>query len=98
MKDLVSTVGHPYRNQVHLTGVHVPLRRDHVGERVVVRRVIPGEVGPSGGPAMTDVLGTLVSWEDDLIRVQHHDGSTIDISRADIVAAKPVPPRAQPRS
>lgn len=91
-------VGHPYRNQVHLTGVRVPLRRDHVGERVVVRRVIPGEIGPSGGPAMTDVLGTLVSWEDDVIRVHLHDGSTVDISRSDIVAGKPVPPRPQSRS
>jgi len=75
----------------------VPLRRDHVGERVVVRRVIRGEVGPSGGPAMTDVLGMLVSWEDDLICVQRDDGEQVQISRADIVAAKPVPPRPQPR-
>ncbi len=91
-------VGHPYRNQVHLTGEPVLLRRDHVGQRVVVRRVIRGEVGPSGGPAMTDVLGTLVSWDDDAICVQRDDGSRVDICRSDIVAGKPVPPRPRPRS
>lgn len=76
----------------------MPLHPDHVGERVVVRRVIPGEIGPSGGPAMTDVLGTLVSWDEDKISVQLHDGSRVDIARADIVAGKPVPPRPEPRS
>ena len=33
-----------------------------VGLRVVVRRRLPGETGPSGGPRMTDVLGVMESW------------------------------------
>ena len=35
-----------------------------VGHRVVVRRVVRGETGPSGGPALTDVLGTCTAWGD----------------------------------
>ena len=37
---------------------------------MVVRRVVPGETGPSGGPALTDVLGTCVSWDDGICVVQ----------------------------
>ena len=33
-----------------------------VGQRVVVRRLLPGQTGPSGGPAMTDLLGVMESW------------------------------------
>ena len=32
-----------------------------VGERVVVRRLLRGETGPTGGPAFTDLLGTCLS-------------------------------------
>ena len=34
-----------------------------VGSRVVVRRVLRGQTGPSGGPAMTDLLGVMESWD-----------------------------------
>ena len=44
-----------------------------VGQRIVVRRVLPGETGPSGGPAMTDVLGTCMAWGDGVC-VVHPDG------------------------
>ncbi len=71
----------------------MPLRREHLGQRVVVRRVLPGELGRSGGPAMTDVLGTLVTFDDNSIAVQREDGERTVISHADIVAGKPVPPR-----
>ena len=64
-----------------------------VGQRVVVRRVLRGETGPSGGPAMTDVLGTCESWEDGLVRVRREDGTVVEIAVADIVSGKPVPPR-----
>jgi GNAT superfamily N-acetyltransferase len=71
-----------------------------VGVRIVVRRVLPGERGPSGGPAMTDVLGTCLSWGDGICVVQP-DGpaapEAVHIPIADIVSGKPVPPRTPPR-
>ena len=68
-----------------------------VGQRVVVRRVLRGETGPTGGPAMTDVLGTCVSWADGTCVVQPETGPAVAISVADIVSGKPVPPRPSPR-
>ena len=64
-----------------------------VGLRVVVRRVLPGETGPSGGPAMTDVLGVCESWEDGIVTVRREDGSVVEIDSRHIVSGKPVPPR-----
>jgi len=75
----------------HGLGPHV------VGQRVVVRRVVPGETGPSGGPAMTDVLGTLVSWDATTCVVTPEAGPPVTIARADIVTGKPVPPRSSVR-
>ncbi len=63
-----------------------------VGLRVVVRRVLPGPPGPSGGPAMTDVLGVMESWESGTTMIRTGSG-VIAIAVADIVSGKPVPPR-----
>lgn len=71
----------------HGLGPHV------VGRRVVVRRLLRGETGPSGGPAMTDVLGTCTGWAAGLVTVEREDGTTVTIRTADIVSGKPVPPR-----
>ncbi|MPZ59944.1 MAG: hypothetical protein GEU93_01350 [Propionibacteriales bacterium] len=68
----------------------------HLGERVVVRRILPGESGPSGGPAMTDVLGVLEEWGQDTIRVRRADGLLVEIALADAVSGKPIPPPPQP--
>ena len=66
----------------------------------MVRRVVPGETGPSGGPALTDVLGTCVSWSDGVCVVEP-DGPDatghVRIPLADIVSGKPVPPRTPVR-
>ncbi len=78
----------------HTLGPHV------VGQRVVVRRVLPGETGPSGGPAMTDVLGTCTAWGDGVCVVEPDGGGSrepVTIRIADIVSGKPVPPRASTR-
>ncbi|MFC5177422.1 GNAT family N-acetyltransferase [Nocardioides taihuensis] len=80
----------------HGLGPHV------VGLRVVVRRVLPGETGPSGGPAMTDVLGTCLSWGDGVCVVAPDgpgaaDRAPVEIRIADIVSGKPVPPRPSAR-
>lgn len=71
----------------HTLGPHV------VGQRVVVRRVLRGLTGPTGGPAMTDVLGVCELWGGGRCVVRREDGSTIEIATRDIVSGKPVPPR-----
>lgn len=64
-----------------------------MGSRIVLRRVLPGEQGPSGGPAMTDVLGVCESWADGVATVRREDGSVVEIATTDIVSGRPVPPR-----
>jgi GNAT superfamily N-acetyltransferase len=71
----------------HLLGPHV------VGQRVVIRRILPGETGPSGGPAMTDVLGICVSWTATEAVVRREDGSLVSMDVAQIISGKPVPLR-----
>ncbi len=64
----------------------------------MVRRVLPGETGPTGGPALTDQLGTCVSWGDGECVVRPDDGGPdVRIAIADIVSGKPVPPRPSAR-
>ena len=69
-----------------------------VGQRVVVRRVVAGERGPTGGPALTDLLGVMESWADGSTTVRAEDGTVTTIALADIVSGKPVPPRPSMRS
>jgi ribosomal protein S18 acetylase RimI-like enzyme len=68
-----------------------------VGQRVVVRRVLRGETGPTGGPAFTDVLGVLESWDAGVAVVRPEAGAAVSIAIADIVSGKPVPPRPSVR-
>ncbi len=69
-----------------------------VGSRIVVRRVVRGETAPSGGPLMTDLLGTCLAWQDGVCVVAPDaGGATVTIPLADIVSGKPVPPRPSPR-
>src|SRR3954447_15605292 len=68
-----------------------------VGRRVVVRRVLPGLTGPSGGPAMTDLLGVVESWGSTSTRVRAEDGTVTEIALGDIVSGKPVPTRPSAR-
>ncbi len=76
----------PQYVNAHTLGPHV------VGKRVVVRRVLRGETGPSGGPALTDVLGVCTAWGETCV-VQPETGPPVEIALADIVSGKPVPPR-----
>jgi hypothetical protein len=59
-----------------------------VGARVVIRRRI------AGPPTLSDVLGILESWDDDVLAVRTASGELVRVPRDDIVAARPVPPRA----
>jgi ribosomal protein S18 acetylase RimI-like enzyme len=68
-----------------------------VGRRVVVRRLLRGETGPSGGPAMTDILGICTAWGDSRCVVAPETGEPVEIALADIVSGKPVPPRPSVR-
>lgn len=77
----------PESSQAHRLGPHV------VGQRVVVRRLVPDETGPSGGPAMTDLLGICLRWSDGECVVQPESGPAVTISWHLIVSGKPVPPR-----
>ena len=74
----------------HLLGPHV------VGQRVVVRHVVRGETGPTGGPALNDVLGVCRSWRDGVVVIDS-DRGTVEVPVADIVSGKPVPPRPSVR-
>jgi hypothetical protein len=67
---------------------------------VVVRRVLRGETGPTGGPAMTDLLGVCESWADGVVAIRREDGTRVEIPVTDVVSGKPVPerpPRRAPR-
>ena len=64
-----------------------------VGLRVVVRRLLPGRSGPTGGPAMTDLIGMLEEWGEKTVTVRTEGGTQVVIDRSDIVAGKPVPAR-----
>ena len=65
---------------------------ESVGQRVVVRRAVPGERGPSGGPAVTDVLGVMRSWDGTTTIVETRDGTLVEVEIDSIVAGKPIPP------
>lgn len=83
----------PTEQQVgqHRLGPHV------VGQRVVVRRVVRGETGPSGGPALTDLLGVCEAFGDGVLVVRPEGGTPVTVPLADVVSGKPVPPRASVR-
>lgn len=66
--------------------------RASTGKRVVIRFVVPGR-GPSGGPAMTDVVGRLVEVDQEAASVERRDGSLARVPLADVVTWKVVPDR-----
>jgi ribosomal protein S18 acetylase RimI-like enzyme len=78
----------------------VPAHRlgpDVVGQRIVVRRLVPGRLGPTGGPAFTDLLGVCRSWGETAIVVEPESGEPVTIPLDLIVSGKPVPPRPSVR-
>ena len=62
-----------------------------VGQRMVIRYVVAGQ-GPTGGPAMTDVVGRVLAVGDGRVIVERRDGSPVVVDLADVVAAKVVAP------
>lgn len=59
--------------------------------------MLRGETGPTGGPALTDLLGVCVAWGEGVCVVQPETGSAVAIALGDIVSGKPVPPRPSVR-
>ena len=68
-----------------------------MGQRVVLRRLVPGETGPTGGPAFTDLLGELLAWDDREAVLRTADGTVHRVDVGLVVSGKPVPPRPSPR-
>jgi ribosomal protein S18 acetylase RimI-like enzyme len=60
---------------------------------VVIRRLVHGETGPTGGPAFTDLLGICTAWGTTSMTVAPAGSAPVEILLADIVSGKPVPPR-----
>jgi hypothetical protein len=56
---------------------------------VVIRRLVPGEVGPSGGPALTDAVGICTSWGEAACVVETKRGP-VEIPLELIVSGKPL--------
>lgn len=56
-----------------------------------MRSIIAGEIGPTGGPAFTDVIGICTDWTEDECVVTRSTGEVVRIPRALIVAGKPAP-------
>ena len=67
-----------------------------LGLRVVVRHLLTGETGPSGGPRMTDVLGVMESWDGEVTRIRT-EGGLVEVAISSIVSGKPVPPKPSVR-
>ena len=58
-----------------------------VGDKVTVRFRIGG-LGPSGGPAMSDVVGELVDMTDSTLVVRHRTGELRSVDRGAVVIVK----------
>lgn len=58
---------------------------------------MPGETGPTGGPAFTDILGVCTSWADGVAVIERESGEQVSVPVAEIVSGKPVPPRPNVR-
>ena len=69
----------------------MPIDSSNIGRRVVIRALVRGEKGPSGGPLMTDVVGYLREYGEEIAVVERRDGSLVRVALADVVAAKPLP-------
>lgn len=62
----------------------------------MIRRLVPGSTGPTGGPSFTDVLGVCTAWGPASCVVDSDTGP-VEIPLHLIVSGKPVPPRPSVR-
>lgn len=68
----------------------VRITPDDVGRRVSVRHRYDAST-------LTDVVGRLLAWDTDGLRIERRDGSVVVVPEAGVVAAKVVP-EAPPRA
>ncbi len=59
---------------------------------MVVRRRLPGQTGPSGGQAYTDVLGIVENCAAGTVSIRRSDGTLAEMLIVDVARAKRVPP------
>lgn len=62
-----------------------------VGQRVSVRSWLDDAAERESGPAHTDTLGTLESWEDGVLAIRRKDGTLTQVDEASMVAGKVIP-------
>ncbi|MBA3279783.1 MAG: hypothetical protein H0U22_13955 [Geodermatophilaceae bacterium] len=65
---------------------------DDVGRRVVVRRRLPGQTGPTGGQAYTDVLGIVEHCDAITVSIRRSDDTLTEMLIVDVARAKRIPP------
>ena len=70
----------------------MPLDAASIGQRIVVRYAVGG-TGPSGGPAMSDVIGRVRAVDEAGVTLERRDGRTQVVALTDVVTWKPVPDR-----
>ncbi|WP_213452639.1 GNAT family N-acetyltransferase [Rhizomonospora bruguierae] len=70
------------------------LGQHDVGHRVVVRRFV--RLGPEGRPLFGDLIGELLEFGEETLRLRTRDGATHRVARGDIIGAKRVPPWRPP--
>ncbi|MGI8722904.1 MAG: hypothetical protein ACR2JG_11820 [Geodermatophilaceae bacterium] len=63
-----------------------------VGHRMVVRRRLPGQTGPTGGQAYTDVLGIVEHCDAATVSIRRSDGTLIEMLIVDVARARRIPP------
>ncbi|WP_443673236.1 putative acetyltransferase [Frankia tisae] len=69
----------------------VRITQADIGARVMIRRRIPGPI------PLSDVLGTLRSWSAHVLTVETAEGTRVQITEDDVVAARAIPPRPPAR-
>lgn len=68
-----------------------------VGKRVTLRRALPGQTGPTGGPAMTDVVGRVLAFESGSVLVERRDGELVRVHVHELVSGRVIPEGARRR-
>lgn len=78
--------------------MQVRVSPDDVGARVSVRYRIDPSEPDAGGPAHTDAVGELLSWQDGQLRIVKRDGDVVTVAEDRLVAGRRVPsPPERPR-
>ncbi|MEI8056501.1 MAG: hypothetical protein WCI29_03785 [Actinomycetes bacterium] len=73
----------------------VRITRADVGARVSVRYRLA--LGEHPTATLTDVVGTLLEWQGDVLRIERRDSSVVEVAESALVAGKVVPAAQQRR-